>query len=55
MLGEQLKVYVDHLKKFKNQLRRRILEGEKIPHREKVFSIFEPHVEWLQKENREIK
>jgi len=28
---------------------RRILQGEKIPHEEKLFSIFEPHVEWLQK------
>lgn len=28
---------------------RRILKGEKIPHSEKVFSIFEPHVEWIQK------
>ena len=30
-------------------MRRRILEGEKIPHSEKVFSIFESHVEWNSK------
>lgn len=28
---------------------RRIILGEKIPHSEKVFSIFEPHVEWNSK------
>ena len=49
ILSEQLKTYNDYLKKFSDQLSRRILEGEKIPHDEKVFSIFEPHVEWLQK------
>jgi len=49
LLADQLKTYMDYLKKFTDQLRRRILEGEKIPHEEKVFSIFEPHVEWLQK------
>jgi hypothetical protein len=35
--------------KHEGLVRRRILLGEKIPHSEKVFSIFEPHVEWLQK------
>lgn len=35
--------------KHEDLVRRRILLGEQIPHSEKVFSIFEPHVEWLQK------
>lgn len=48
-LADELEVYNNYLKKFADQLRRRILEGETIPHEEKVFSIFEPHVEWLQK------
>lgn len=48
-LGESLKDYMEYLKKFTDQLRRRILQGETIAHEEKVFSIFEPHVEWLQK------
>ena len=26
-----------------------VLQGEKIPHSEKVFSIFEPHTEWISK------
>ncbi len=32
-----------------DQIRRRILQGETIPHCEKVFSIFEPHTEWISK------
>lgn len=28
---------------------RRIIKGEKIPHKEKLFSIFEQHTEWLNK------
>lgn len=35
--------------KHEDLVRRRIILGEQIPHSEKVFSIFEPHVEWLQK------
>jgi hypothetical protein len=34
---------------YSDQLNRRILQGEKIPLEEKVFSIFEPEVECLQK------
>lgn len=30
-------------------IRRRVLEGEKIPHTDKVFSLFEPYTEWLCK------
>ena len=32
-----------------DQIRRRVLKGEKIPHAEKVFSIFEEHTEWISK------
>lgn len=49
VLAEDLVKYRDYLKLFIDQLRRRILEDETIPHGEKVFSIFEPEVEWLQK------
>ena len=31
---------------------RRILKGEEIPHDEKVFSVFEPHTEWISKGKR---
>jgi hypothetical protein len=32
-----------------DQIRRRVLQGERIPHDEKVFSIFQPHTEWISK------
>lgn len=32
-----------------NLIRRRVLEGEKIPHEDKIFSIFEPYSEWISK------
>lgn len=32
-----------------DQIRRRIILGETIPHDEKVFSIFQPHTEWISK------
>jgi len=37
------------LNKHIDLVERRVLQGEKIPHEEKMFSIFEPDVEWLQK------
>ena len=32
-----------------DQIRRRVLEGEKIPHEEKIFSIYETHTRWISK------
>jgi len=32
-----------------DQIRRRVLLGEKIPHSEKIFSLFQPHTEWICK------
>ena len=32
-----------------DQTRRRVILGEVIPHEQKVFSIFEPHTEWISK------
>jgi len=32
-----------------DQMRRRILNGETIPHDEKIFSVFEEHTEWISK------
>jgi hypothetical protein len=37
------------LEKHRDLLHRRIILKEKIPHGEKVFSIFEPHTEWNNK------
>lgn len=41
--------YVGHAERQIGQIRRRVLDGERIPHAEKVFSIFEPHTEWITK------
>ncbi|WP_242463863.1 ISNCY family transposase, partial [Thiococcus pfennigii] len=41
--------YLAHAERQIDQVRRRVLQGETIPHHEKVFSIFEPHTEWISK------
>ena len=41
--------YIAHGERQIDQIRRRVLEGERIPHEEKVFSILEPHTEWINK------
>ncbi|MEA1877387.1 MAG: ISNCY family transposase [Bacteroidota bacterium] len=41
--------YMKFLDKFIDVLDRRILQGEQIPHKEKIFSIFEEYTEWIQK------
>lgn len=48
-LLEQLKDYQGMLVKHIDLVERRILKGEAIPHDEKIFSIFERHVEWISK------
>lgn len=44
-----LGIYIGYLEQFIDLVNRRILQGEKIPHSEKIFSIFEPEVEWISK------
>lgn len=46
---EALEGYLAHARRQIDQIRRRVLEGERIPHEEKVFSLFEPHTEWISK------
>ncbi|MBT8420460.1 MAG: ISNCY family transposase [Gammaproteobacteria bacterium] len=41
--------YMSHAKRQIDQTDRRAIKGEKIPHAEKVLSIFEPHTEWVVK------
>ena len=41
--------YIDHAKRQIDQADRRLLQGEIIPHEEKVFSIFETHTRWISK------
>lgn len=46
---EEIERYIDHAERQIDQITRRVLQGEKIPHDEKVFSIFEEHTEWMSK------
>jgi len=41
--------FVEHANRQIDQINRRVIEGESIPHQEKVFSIFEEHTEWINK------
>lgn len=41
--------YMRHAERQIDQIRRRVIGGERIPHEEKVFSIFEEHTEWISK------
>ena len=45
----QLQEYLNYITLFNDQINRRVIQGESIPHSEKVFSIFEPHTEWISK------
>jgi len=48
----QLAEIIDYhqlLVKFIDQITRRLLNGEKIPQEEKLYSIFERHTEWIAK------
>jgi hypothetical protein len=41
--------FIKHAERQIDQIRRRVILGEKIPHGEKVFSIFQTHTEWVSK------
>lgn len=41
--------FMEHARRQINLIDRRVLHGERIPHYEKVFSLFEPHTEWISK------
>ncbi|MCX6875358.1 MAG: hypothetical protein NTW21_16355 [Verrucomicrobia bacterium] len=45
----ELTYFVEMLNKHIDLIERRILKGETIPHEEKVFSLFEPHTQWISK------
>jgi len=46
---QELEVFIAHGWRQIDQIERRVLQGECIPHAEKVFSLFEPHTEWISK------
>lgn len=41
--------FAAHADRQISQIVRRVVMGESIPHNEKVFSVFEPHTEWVSK------
>ena len=41
--------FIGHAERQMNQIRRRVIDDETIAHHEKVFSLFEPHTEWISK------
>lgn len=41
--------FIGHGRRQIDQIDRRVLQGERIPHNEKVFSLFQPHTEWICK------
>ena len=45
----EIKDYLRHAKRQMDQVKRRLVDGEKIPHVEKVFSIFLEHTRWCVK------
>jgi len=49
VLHLELDRFMDFLGKFIDLLDRRVLQGEQIPHEEKIFSIFEEYTEWITK------
>lgn len=48
-LLQSLSRYCSFVKKFIDQIERRLLKGETIPAAEKIYSIFEEHTEWITK------
>jgi hypothetical protein len=45
----EIEGFMRHAIRQIDQIKRRVIWGEAIPHGEKVFSIFEPHTEWVSK------
>ena len=45
----EIEGFMQHADRQIDQIQRRVIEGAVIAHDEKVFSIFEPHTEWISK------
>lgn len=46
---ESIQQFAKHAGRQIDQITRRVLQDEIIPHDEKVFSLFQPHTEWISK------
>lgn len=49
VLQQTIEEFMQHADRQIDQIQRRVLQGEVIPHEEKVFSLFQPHTEWIVK------
>jgi transposase, IS5 family len=49
VLAREILYFIEQGNKQIDQICRRYFKGETIPHHEKVFSLFEPHTEWIVK------
>lgn len=45
----EIQAFIGHAERQIDHIERRIIQGKKIPHDEKVFSLFQPHTEWINK------
>lgn len=45
----KIKEFINHARRQIDQTDRRVIQGQTIPHQEKVFSIFKPYTEWINK------
>lgn len=46
---KEIEYFYEMLEKHIDLIERRIIKGETIPHEEKLFSLFEPHTQWINK------
>lgn len=49
MMIMEIERFIAHAARQIEQIDRRVLQGQKIAHGEKVFSLFQPHTEWISK------
>ena len=52
---DNIRLYLGHAARQIDQIERRLLKNETIPHAEKVFSIHEPHTRWINKGKAGVK
>jgi len=45
----EIEGFIRHARRQMEQITRRVVQEEKVGHEEKVFSLFEPHTEWISK------
>lgn len=45
----EIEGFIKHARRQMDQITRRVIQEETIPHEEKVFSLFEQHTEWISK------